>query len=714
MRASLHSRALAKPIGALLVVLIGIIVSLPTQSYDPQQVVSLQQSLDPSWQYSMPVLLADGELSGRDFIYTYGPLYQLSHALGILVPPGDLATVIRFHDVPEVVLSLLSVWWILGLAGARFRHRAVVYLTWAVLLAAPASFHATHLKPMGGLALVVLCGTIAAASPKGPKRGWHLAVVFLAWAMVPPMMTLYSFEFGIVGLATLLFLAAWILFSSFAIAGGEARWLRKRGILGGLGAVAGSACFVLVMLLWEPWRAYLPNLLTFVRYYSYSLAHRGSFLGFSLLLLSLIGASGGLLLAGHQMRKRIRRGVPAIPELTLVATCCFCIVILRYGLTRSDPSHVFRAVVPTLFLWGCLLPVYFHEKSRAKKSVSRAVRASNWRTSIVWGSTFLLPLVVMGPVALSSFFERGWKDRIRSAKRFSLAQPRIELAEPSLEWAVKEAERLPGDSLFVWPYGVVMNLLANKANPTYTLQSLEASVGPLQGLNVRRLRELEDLPVLILRNANLLDGISSVSRNSLIFRYLLESYELSAPPRPVFSFLQRGPASERRWEEIHVPVPADQNSLRPTGNDSIEIALPEDCHASDLLLVRLRASKTSMVPVGKPGRLTATIFVSDETRFVRPLLLPPDGNTHEIFLSVLDLDSPIFFSAFAQGKWLRSTERMNKIQLRWERLDWLSRRPEKITLEDVAIFRRQGVESLEIPLKDEISPEVLGWCYQPR
>ena len=98
---------------------VAVCVTLPPQLFPSQQVMKNYRLLDTSWQLSMPMKFGEGELSGRDFIYTYGPVYQLTQSLGLLIPPGDLASVARFRSLPGQLIVLGGLWWVLGLTGCE-------------------------------------------------------------------------------------------------------------------------------------------------------------------------------------------------------------------------------------------------------------------------------------------------------------------------------------------------------------------------------------------------------------------------------------------------------------------------------------------------------------------------------------------------------------------------------------------------------------------
>ena len=139
------------------VVLLGLVLATPANSWHAEQTIDkLPETLDASWRLELPVRLARGELAGRDFIFTYGPLYQLLHAAPLFLVPGDLASYARFYDLPAAWVTALCVWALLATTGAPLSWRAAAYLLWEWLWPPAVS---GEIKPMGALLLVTLCAT---------------------------------------------------------------------------------------------------------------------------------------------------------------------------------------------------------------------------------------------------------------------------------------------------------------------------------------------------------------------------------------------------------------------------------------------------------------------------------------------------------------------------------------------------------------------------
>ncbi len=697
---------------------VAVLVTLPPQVFPPQQVIAKHRVLDTSWQLSMPMLLGENKLSGRDFIYTYGPVYQFTQALGLLIPPGDLASVSRFRSLPERIIVLGGLWWALSLTGATVRYRGAVFLMWCVIMAAPVEFYALRIKPMAGVPVAALCGLLLARA-QALCTARACMPMWLVWGTVGPLLTLYSFDFGIIFTATLF---ATALVSAVHVARFPGGTSQKCRIVA-LSAAASTAIGMAVLLggtqLIPGWQDYTPDMFALVTAYGNAMALNGTTAAFVTLAIAFC-ASGGLLLLGlwRTFSSAETNGKSASIQTVMMAMACFGLFMVRYGLTRTDWHHVHTAVMPTMFLFGCMLPALLY--ARWKQGSLPAETAVSTSTDLLrsappqWISraAYALPvLVLVAPLLVKPFTDAclfGWIQRLEAMSRFRLEPTSLGFSDETLARASGAAAKLPNRSLFVWPYGVEINLLADKNNPTYTLQSTEGAIGTLERKTIDRLEQTDDVAGLLYRDAK---AGTSMSRTSDIFRYLLEGYELSHLPEPGFALLRRQPQAAT-WEETEIEFPTPAPSFNPGDGRGIQISLEgRDFRVSDILLARIRISKTSTFPVGKPGTFFAVLVKEDETSVPRVLQVQPDGESHNVLICGLHLDDDRCLSHFVPDRTWRTTERVKLLQLSWRPYDFLSKAPDEIRLERLAVLRRTGVETKETPLAEEENPDVWQWCY---
>ncbi len=674
-----------------------LLIALPSQAYMAEQPVSTFRLLDRSWQYSMPALLAESQLSGRDFVYTYGPLYQWLHSAAYWPQTGDLATIARWHDTPEVVLSLLGCWLLLGLVGTPRGWRRGLLLAWTLLLVAPTEFHAGHLKPMGGLTLVGLCGA-AFARWMNCRRFAAFATPAL-WAITPPLMMLYSFDFGVVGVVSLLAYAAAIVVASRLMGANERRCVILRVLPTGAAVLAGSVCFVGASRLVPGWVNYLSNLLTLTRAYGLEQAApaaAGVYAAWCLAAAAIIATGIALLYDA-----RTSRGSSAEHRSrwwVMLAAVCFAAVLLRYPLTRSDWSHLYRGVMPAAFVIGCMAPGYLAGRRRAH-DLSEGDASEQTGTNSVprrWPlASAALAAVVLAPFAFTEEYRGGWMQRLAHARRMSLRAAHTNVADPTLSAAAEALRELPDNSVFVWPYGTMLNLLADKRNPCFTLQCAEGALGSLEDETAAHLRD-ERVPVLVYREAVPLAGRPFVTHNSAIFRLLLENYELREPARPGFAILEPA-AVPLTWSERDLGQKT-RRQFQPGGSASegwrgVQFDLREaHCRASDLFAMSFRVAPTMTFPLGKPGRGVMSYVLDDGTQFAHAFDVPPDGELRHVLLSARGLDDPWFERVFARQAQNSdpSEPRIVALQIGWQPLDALSFTPEWMHIERLAVLEPES------------------------
>lgn len=694
-------QAILRLVGTIIVILVGFVLAAPSNCYPAlQRIASDFDMLDGSWQLELPARLARGEFAGTGFVFTYGPIYQVMHALGLLVPPGDLASLIRFQMLPECLLTMVCVWLLLNLTGAPLKWRALTYLLWACLWPPMSNDLIGGIKPIAGLLLIAICGRALVASGDPERRMVRMQEVLL-WALTAPALVLYAFDLGIMTLIALMFTAASVLLCAWShLRNGETGvWWRTASCASA--AILAALAFAAGLSLASGWNRYLRDSWQIVSGYSVMMPFEINWINLTALLVAFCCGITVTLLASYRLRVSLRSKDLAASKraLSLLATACFCIVWLRSGLTRADGSHVINALIPTLFLVGCLLPCYFRTEWI---SLARPAFAS---------LLLVLPLSTIVVDTLIGSRKPTITHRLAAIRSLELRGAELSISQGTIRRANSVARGLPGDMLYVWPYETIINVVTNKGNPVYTLQGYAATTDSLERATVARLESVQDLPVMVITNSYLIDGVENLTRTPLIFRYLLDHYELTGSRDESFVLLQRRSPEQQRWQEQELPIstgsfsPGDDRSLMV----NIVAGSNNDCRASDLLMLRLRAAKTRLYGVGKPGQIFMTFYLSNGEQRTQKLLLPPDGETHGVLVSAATLKDPLFLSIFTPNRLWRSRERIVALQLKWTRLDWLTVRPREVALDGISVLRREKAEVLEAPLANQAA--FLNWCY---
>lgn len=696
---------LRQKLAPLLVFLAGVVLSIPYNVFPAQQQLDLaSDTVDMAWYLDLPTRLARGEWAGRDFIFTYGPLYQLTHAFGLLMPPHDLASLLRFFWFPDAIITLLLVWFALRLTGAPLAWRAAGYLLWVFFfppLNMPPTYYTVEygLKPLAGL-LVPVCCLLLLARPRArgerdpSSAGWPGLMTLLLWGSVGPVLLLYSLDLGVTSLGALVASAVTVIVVTMF----QARGARGTGsearvrALWAAGAVAvGLAVFAAALLLFG-WGDYIRLSREVTAGYTAKMADAGKASYFAALIAVILAGLLTLAFSAFRLRGALKSGDAAAARrtLALLGLSWFCLGWARGGLTRSDYGHILMAAAPTLFLVGSFLPCYLRAEGRRLAGLAFVgALALMLSTPFGWPHQLLFRThLVAGAVY-----------RVAAVRKLEFKPARLEVIPESQRGEIEAARALPGESLFAWPDEAYLNVIAGKANPVFTVQSYAALTDKLEQETVRRLRTVPGLHVIMLTSLPPLSGVESLTRTPIISRYLLENFELAAPPAETFATLR--PSAGRAWREDELAV-APQ-AFAPGDGRSLTLGLDNesarDLRASDLLLIRLRASKTLTLGVFKPGRHTVTFVLSDGSERTQTFLLPQDGESHDFLVSAATFGKdPLLVSLFSPTKIWKSRERLVGLRFGWEPIDGLSATPREITLERVATFRREAAVALETPL----------------
>lgn len=692
-----HSRYAAlplQPLAAAALLAGGMLLALPPASFRARQEVDEHfNMLDSSWQLDLPARLARGEWAGRDFVFTYGPLYQVTHALGLLLPPHDLASLMRWHGVVEAILVMLCVWFLLWMMGGDVFTRGSVYLLWAWLcppfLASLFTYN-IGLKPLAGLTLVTACGFMLGAPGTSRPPAGRVAV-FLLWSLTAPVLLLYSFDLGVLALVAELVagFGLALLGRGFSWRGASDLGREARKMI--VAALAGAALLPLILLA-TPWRHYIRH--SWEVAHGYMIALATACTGRYLVLLVIVATAGigAALLAAVRVRRLLRNGSDVPPSATaLFAAASFCVVWVRYGLTRSEWDHVWPVIAVAVLLCGGLLPCYLHARGRRLA----------WLLLGLWAVLVLCKSPLGSPAAVV----KSPATRLALLARWERGPAELEVGEPRVASAARLARGLPGDYVYVWPYETIAALAAQKANPTYTEQTYAAHDLNLERLDIARLEAQAEPPVLLFTESWPIDDVDHISRTSSIFRYLLEHYERAGSGTPDCLLLRPRAGGAKIWGEHEI---ASTGSFRPGNGRELTVPVTSDgsdaCFGSDLYLLRIRLATTRSMPWSKPGELFATFTLSSGQERTHRLVVPADGCDHDVLVSACVPGRSFLVSLFDPARRLHSRERVTGIQLRWTPMDRLSTRPSEITLQRAAVLRR------EAPLERE---ESVVWIEQP-
>lgn len=485
-------------------------------------------------------------------------------------------------------------------------------------------------------------------------------------------MFLYSFDLGMMTLLSLVGTVSVTLFATLFVSNETASAVRRRAVWIGVVVIVGAAVFALLLSLPGAWSRYLVDSFALANGYTQKMALSCSGKKGWLLLMSigLAGAFalGSLLWLRASLRVRARSTRSA---LMLLGASSFGLLWIRYGLTRCDLPHVWGALLPLLFIAACLLPNHLRAE----------------RTRLAYPTlAFALVLLALPLAVPSAFGAPSLRQRAAALARIEFTPARLRVESESVREAIGIARGLPGEGVYVWPYLTVVNLAVGKASPSYTVQNYAATDETLERATIERLRAIADLPVILFTNDQPLDSIEDLTRTSHIFRYLLDHYELAGEPRAAFVVLRKTGADGPRWREAQLGVAASR--FAPGGALKVELP-PGSARATDALVVRLRAAKTPTFGLFKGGSLRLTFVLSNGEERTQAVPLAADGAPHELLVSASTLrDDRLALTLFAPVASEPSGDQVTRLELRWSPIDALSRRPQEIAVERVAVLER--------------------------
>jgi hypothetical protein len=482
--------------------------------------------LDDSWQMGLAQAYAQGEISGRDLIATYGWLYQVLTRAAVLLHAGhsvfDLLPLLGFLLKGCATLLLAACLLLIDRIGWKMATLVFAVLDYAHLLTPAAVRSFTAL-----LAMVVLYRATRAASP-GQRRLLAAACGLLCLAA-----QLLTFEMGVYAAAgALLALPALACASHWRLtrAGGllpAGEYLRLAGVVAAVfmaGNVAVGAIFHATAQGNSP-ISYPAELLDLMRGYTRALA--------SPWLLPPAATVAWLLLifyvAGF-VAVNVRRLHGA--DLSLFSCLLgFAICLLKAVTIRSDVGHI-------AFGSACLLICFLLTGRRW---------TDGWRPRWLWAALLVAFLALWPPAGLdrAKAFLPLLEGDVGLRHRFSeLRYARASAAVVLPQMLTGGGNR--GRGLLIFPYQNYLAVAAGRRLVAPVIQSYQATTPALQRTYCERLAaRRDDTQVLYALDGVVsvaLDGVQNVSRTPRIFDCLYRGYHAALPPAGGYVLLIPRPA----------------------------------------------------------------------------------------------------------------------------------------------------------------------------
>lgn len=667
------------------IVAVGLVLAwlmlLPVTALGPEQrIPPLSNLLDFSWECDLPARAGQGEWCGRDFVFTYGPLYQAVHGWWHFLRPGDLAGQLRWTPLPVCALVLAALWRLLRGAGAPAYWAVATLLIWTAVDFDP------HVKPVLGLYLIAMSGHSLADGPPDTSAFRHRWSRRLLWFAGGPLALMYCFDLGVMTLVGQIVVAIAAAGLALYMSRDEFRRRRIRIAESLTCTLAGCAMILGGISILPGWENYLTDTLDLARGYSlYMASPLAPAASYVLLAAGLVSVGTALIcLVGIYRRSATTGNLD--PQLTLLASAAVCgFVWLRYGLTRSDRWHVFEAILPTVFIVCGLWPGLW--------------RGAGRRRFAAWG--LMLALAARGwwmdDVAAL------WKERVTLAWPWGTVGAGL-VADPLHLEVIEGVQASPATSYFVWPYETVFPHLAGKRNVCYTAQSFSAHSDHLQRRTCEQLEATRNLDVFFFLGSPEIDAMPHMARTPQLFRHLLDRFELRGEPSRLFARLQPA-AAARNWRVE--PVAGFRPLTVSTAKAArVRLAIPADAdiRASSMLEIRCRATAGASWLPRKPARLMTSFVLDNGRRTTRMLPLLQRGDVESTLVCPLDFRHPILISVFDRDRYVQAKERVAFIDFTWIPIDFLTPRPSEVVIEQLGVLRRDNVTVTEASLEDVQDP----------
>jgi hypothetical protein len=656
--------------------------------------------VDLSWMVDLPLRLARGEWSGIHFVFTYGPLYQVMHGLGLVAGGGDVASVMRYHGCIEAWLVALGVWGVLRAGGGSLVWRSVLYLFWLAVWppslvvatnpTARATIDVAGFKPLGGVLACAWCGWLLARSVSGGERGRGLLRMG-AWGVSGPIVAFYAIDLAVVVAAALVVLAVMV----GGWPGRAAAGCRRRG----LECLSALACGMGVSLAaWSMVSGGVGGMESswgMLRGYSRAMAwpfpkNDDVIIGMVLVgMMSVLGSAGAA--------RHVARGRGGAASGLVLGGLIFCGLWLRYALSLSDEVHLLRTFVPALFVGGCLVPGVLGGRGR-----------SGWAGASL--AVFGLAMILVSPAARGGGLGGDVVERLSGPLRWDGGAARVAGLREADRAAIELAGSVTSDSLFVWPHEVIYGAMAGKRNAWLTVQPYAALTRELEQLTAGGMGRSAGVPVLVSSHAGTLVGVEHLGRATEVVRELLLHYELAARPAAGKALLRRTPA-QRGWR--FEDVLDGPRVARIDRRERLDVDVRgRGIAASDILELSVRIEGEGGIPgLAKPGRLRVTFVMERGPTRSSVVLAGPGRSSQAVLASGCTIRDPLWLTVWHPRRLWRATERVKTIELRWEALDGLSARPREMFLERVQVWRREGVEVLEGSMEAQDGPGMAAWSY---
>ncbi|MCH2174027.1 hypothetical protein MK489_24870, partial [Myxococcota bacterium] len=526
----------------------------------------------------------------------------------------------------------------------------------------------------------------------GQRKGSLDLALFIASFVIALACTLYSFDTGpffVIGIA---------LFGGVAILSAREEKCLLRRVRRGVIVLSAAVLLGLLvsMVLVVSW----PSQLTTVRdladlVLEYRLTMNKPFSSVTDLVLwgtSWLAAAGTILWLHRELKmETLRRDFSASRFATLMlllAANALSAVWLAYGVTRSDGYHVKLACMPIVF--SAVFLVSGHLRTRDERRALLLIGCGFALTVAIWQ--------IQKP--------KNSVDRISAILSIDPRAAEWKVTAKSLKAGIEAAEKVPMDSLFVWPYQSLVSTMLDRRDPIHTVQVHMATTRELDRRNVELMSTRESPMVLLILDSWQIDDVPNPSRSPAMFSHLLKRFELASSPYQHSAILLERLGDERSFDVLSLPVPQwDGHSF------GVDLR-GYDLRATDTLWLRFRTRKAQrLLPFMRPGRLWVAVHLSNGEVRNNPYLVRADGEVERLWIETLSPENDLMLVPFLPGpRNVRSLETVDRVEVTWKALGVLTGKNPELVLEGLEVWRVESERVREVSVEAQTHDEIWRWA----
>jgi len=567
--------------------------------------------LDDSWRIDLAYRCSHGIWLGRDFFFTYGPLFELMIGLpSRVMHQSDVGFIHGTWSVVPIAVSILLVYRICALligsepVWKRFLFLSVLIYFWCPF----------DIRP---IMVVFVFAVLVRAMASLEAR------TVLPWAAVTGSLIIAAFlisaDTGIYSGAALVIVWSWAFYFQ--------RPCRRELVRFGLITAALTTALVFVV------NAFTGNVLEFRLW-------RGAFeeasnyrwavpLGLQPGMVPFILAvvSATVLVLGSAWIFR-RADAPALTRRPLFICSGFCLAILclQSALVRSDWIHVGPASFPAVAMIGLVLI--------GTGPVQR-------RTSLFLGGLALAASVSVAtipshrPWAYRSLANKWTVRRVTGEcpsgmqyfQQACVSVPEFQV----LSSAEKFLQGSADPKTFVFPYENVLAVAARKLETGGVLQSYAAHGDFLTNQQLASLQR--DRPELAVYGVDdvtswRMDDVSNFSRSPQVWFFLQRNYRFDSALALGFVGLRRDEERSKHWKETRESsVDFRPRIMKVPGSGTYDLGKVDWTMPYDFLRLELRLTYPLWWKLSKPSAVAILLHFSDGSVKVAPGIFPPNQET---------------------------------------------------------------------------------------